>query len=166
MPTFNNIGDLERWINSSKGQNSLLNETQIKKALRESARLLEKYMKEELDRYFDSYSPTVYERTGDTLKSFRVSDPKKVGLNDWSIEIYFDDGLANHKSYIGSDQPDGYTPWLLEVGWNIEDKVGYSRSMFTKHPGTGYIRKAVAKFNANNPHGFKVNVNFNGKEYI
>lgn len=164
MTTFNNIDDLAKWVNGSKGQNSLLNETQIKKALRESARLLEKYMKEELNRYFDSYTPSVYERTGNTLKSFRVSEPRKVGLNDWSIEIYFDDGLANHPSVMG--QEEGYTPWLLEVGWNIEDKVGYSRPMFTKHSGIGYIKKAVSRFNSSNPHGFKVNVNFNGNEYI
>ncbi|MEH7116044.1 hypothetical protein V7128_01295 [Neobacillus vireti] len=164
--TFNNIKELERWINSKHGQNSTLDEARIRELLIDAGKELRKFMIEELNAYFLSYEPTVYKRTGDTVDSIIVGSPKKLNINEWYLEITFDEGKAFHKSYIGSDQPDGYTPWLLEVGWNIEDKVQPSRPMFTDHPGTHYITKAVNRFNGSNKHGLKVTVEHNGKRYI
>jgi hypothetical protein len=172
MPTFNNLKDLEKWIQTNHGQNHVLggsygvNESNIVSILTEAGQELEKLMIAELDSYFDSYSPTVYSRTGNTVKSIKVGKPRKVSVNEWSLAITFDEGLANHRSYIGADQPDGYVPWLLEVGWNIEDKVQPSRPMFTNHHGTHYITNAVEKFNASNTHGLKVTVEHNGQRYI
>lgn len=166
MTTFNNISDLKKWVNSQNGQNSVLNENQIRQVLTEAGQELHKLMVEELNAYYQSYEPTVYQRTGNTVDSIRVGKPQKISINEWSLGITFDEALANHHSYIGSNQPDGYTPWLLEVGWNIEDKVQPSRPMFTNHPGTHYITKAVQKFNASNTHGLKVIVEHNGQRYI
>lgn len=164
MPTFNNVRELKKWIESQHGQGSVLNDDNVRKILQDAGRELEGYLKAELNAYFSSYDPKVYKRTGNTMKAIQVGEPKRINANEWSLEITFDDGLANHPSVFG--QEDGYTPWLLEVGWNIEDKVGYSRPMFTDHPGTEYIKKAVAKFNASNPHGLKVTVEHNGNRYI
>jgi hypothetical protein len=166
MPNFNSIKDLERWINSQHGQNSTLDEKHIRQVLKEAGNELQKLMIEELKIYFHSYEPTVYERTGATIDSIVIGSPKKISINEWSLEITFDEGKAFHRSYISGDQPDGYTPWLLEVGWNIEDKVQPSRPMFTNHPGTHYIAKAVNRFNSSNEHGLKVTVEHNGKRYI
>lgn len=156
--TFKNIKELEKYMGSENGTQMMFTDSQIKKILREEARRLENYLKYELEKYFESYDPVEYTRTGYTVQSIRVGQPQKYGNYLWGIEIYFDDGLANHPSYIAQDQPDGYTPWLLEVGWNIENKVGFSRPMFTKHPGTGYITKAIERFNKNNKYGFKIEV--------
>jgi hypothetical protein len=167
---FNSIRDLEKFINSSKGQSSALDEKHIRTVLTEAGKELERLMIEELNIYFNVVYPEssvkVYQRTGNTIKSIQVGKPKKININEWMLEITFDEALANHKSYISADQPDGYTPWLLEVGWNIEDKVQPSRPMFTKHPGTHYITKAVNRFNANNKHGLIVTVEHNGERYI
>lgn len=169
---FNNLKELDDYIRTKSGQMLMLNnsngigEQQIVKILTEAGQELEKLMIAELNSYFDSYSPTVYSRTGNTVKSIRVGKPRKVSVNEWSLAITFDEGLANHRSYIGADQPDGYVPWLLEVGWNIEDKVQPSRPMFTNHHGTHYITNAVEKFNASNTHGLKVTVEHNGQRYI
>ena len=164
MPLFNNITELEKWIKSSTGQNSVLNADQIREVLTDAGNELESLLKEELNAYFSSYEPKVYQRTGNTLSSIRVGEPRKISINEWSLEITFDENLANHPSVFGQEQ--GYTPWLLEVGWNIEKKVGYSKPMFTKHPGTHYIQKAVERFNSNNPHGLFVTVEHNGQRYI
>lgn len=161
MPTFNNIKDLEKYINSSKGQSSALNEIDMRRILRESARELEKYLKDELNSYFNSYDPVQYDRTDCTLKSFRVSDPKKITINEWSIEIYFDDGLANHPSVFGGDQQDGYTPWLLHSGWKTKLDPVLDKENFTRFRGTNYITDAVEKFNRNNKHGLIVQVYYN-----
>jgi hypothetical protein len=164
MATFNNIRDLERYINSSKGQSTALNETEMKRILRESAQELEKLLKDELNAYFNSYDPVVYERTGRTLQSFRVSDPKKISINNWSIEIYFDDGLANHPSVFGGDQPDGYTPWLLNTGWRNKLDSTLDIENFTRFKGTNYVTNAVEKFNRSNKHGLVVQVYHGGKD--
>jgi hypothetical protein len=166
MTTFNNINDLKKWIATQHGQSNALDETHIRKVLTEAGRELEKLMIDELNAYYLSYEPSVYQRTGDTVASIQVGKPQKISINEWSLAITFDETLAFHKSYIGEDQPDGYTPWLLEVGWNIEDKVQPSRPMFTRHPGTHYITNAVRRFNSNNKHGLKVTVEHNGQRYI
>lgn len=166
IPTFKSIKELEKWIATNHGQEAVMNEAKIRKILKAAGKQLEGYLKDELNKYLDSYTPKQYERTGNTVRSIRVGDPKKISINEWSLEIYFDDKLANHDSVMGSDQPKGYTPWLLEVGWDIRDKVNYEAEMFTHHKGTKYISNAISKFNANNPHGLKVSVIRNGEKYI
>lgn len=166
MTTFNSINDFKKWVDSKQGQQSLLNTDNVKQVLMKEARRLEKYLKEELQSYYSSYSPTVYQRTGNTVDSLRVTPPRRLNNSEWSIGIEFDPSLANHYSYIGEDQPDGYTPWLLEVGWDIRDKIGYDAPMFTHHKGTKYITKAVERFNKDNPYGLKISVTMNGKDYI
>ena len=166
MPTFRSVKDINRWIATNHGQNAVMDEAKIRQILTAAGKQLEGYLKDELNAYFNSYSAKQYERTGNTVKSIKVGSPKKISINEWCLEIYFDEGLANHDSVMGSDQPKGYTPWLLEVGWDIRDKVNYEAPMFTHHDGTGYITKAVKRFNANNPHGLKVSVIRNGEKYI
>jgi hypothetical protein len=164
MAIFNNVTELKNWINTQHGQNSVLDDNHIRKILSDAGKELEKLMIEELDIYFASYQPKVYQRTGRTVESIRVGEPIKININQWQLNITFDESLANHPSVMG--QEDGYVPWLLEVGWTIEDKVHPSRPMFTNHPGTHYIQKAVERFNANNPYGLIVTVEHNGERYI
>ena len=166
MATFNSIKELENWIKSKHGQNAVLNEQEIVRVLSEAGQELKRLMIAELETYYMSYEPTVYKRTGATVDSIEVGKPKKLSINEWLLEITFDESKALHRSYIGEDQPDGYTPWLLEVGWDIRDKVQPERPMFTNHPGTHYITKAVNKFNASNKHNLKVTVEHNGQRYI
>ncbi|MFS1518497.1 hypothetical protein V1503_18850 [Bacillus sp. SCS-151] len=166
MPTFNNLKELENYLSSGKGTDTLLNNDNIQQVLIKEAKRLEGYIKDELNIHFRSYQPKVYQRTGNTLASIYVTTPKKDGLYNWSIEIRFDRSLAEHPSVIGSDQPKGYTPWLLEVGWNIESKVGFSRPMFTDHPGTKYITKAIKKFNSHNSYGLKIEVETDKEKYM
>ncbi|MEH7347215.1 hypothetical protein V7122_25645 [Bacillus sp. JJ1532] len=166
MPTFKSIKEIEKWIATNHGQEAVMNEAKIRKILKDAGKQLEGYLKSELEAYFTSYTPVQYERSGNTVKSIRVDEPKKISINEWSLEIYFDDKLANHDSVMGSDQPKGYTPWLLEVGWDVRDKVNYKAEMFTHHKGTQFVSKAINRFNANNPYGLMVSVTRNGEKYI
>lgn len=163
MPLFNNLDDLGKHING-KGQSSILDDSSVKKILIEAGRTLERYLKEELNSYFNSYEPVEYQRTGYTMESFRVSEPRKVNETEWSIEIYFFDGLANHPSYIGDNQPDGYTPWLLHSGWRTKLDSSLNIENFTRFKGTNYITKAVDRFNKSNKYGMKVQVYKGGQD--
>jgi hypothetical protein len=80
-----------------------------------------------------------------------------------SLEITFDEALANHKSYISADQPDGYTPWLLEVGWKTKLDSTLNRDHFTRFKGTNFITHAIEKFNKSNKHGLIVEAYHNGQ---
>lgn len=163
MATFNNLNDLKKWIDSKQGQGTVLNENKIRDILTDAGRELEKLLKDELNVYFSSYTPSVYTRTGDTLNSIIVGKPKKISINEWSLEITFDPSLANHPSVFG--QEDGYTPWLLHSGWKTKLDSTLDIENFTRFKGTNYITKAVDKFNVSNRHGLKVSV-FRGNEDV
>lgn len=164
----NNLNELKKLIKSEYGQKAILtntaNESQIKLILKQAGNRLEALMKEELQAYFDSYEPVEYLRTGYTMESFRVSEPIKTAFNSYQLKIYFNEGLANHPSYISDNQPDGYTPWLLNVGWKTKMDDIWNIDRFTRFSGTNYITKAVERFNKENILGLKVHVYYNGND--
>ncbi|MEH6944968.1 hypothetical protein [Bacillus sp. JJ722] len=55
---------------------------------------LEGYLKDELQKYFISYSPVQYARTGNTVKSIKVTNPRNISSIQWIISIIFDESLA------------------------------------------------------------------------
>lgn len=165
MPEFTNLKDLARYVGTNSG-GVLLSRPEMKAILKLELERLEDYIKEELQVYFDSYKPTVYKRTGNTERSITLNAPFVDG-KDLCAEITFDDTLANHPSVMNSknkQHPDGYTPWLLQRGWNITDSVQPRVDMFTDHPGSQYITKAVKRFNDTNKYGIQVAVFMNGEE--
>jgi hypothetical protein len=165
LATFNSIADLEKWVKTSNGQNSVLNESQIRQSLTQAGQQLQKLIIAELNAYFQSYDPVVYDRTGNTVDSIRVGKPRKISINEWALDITFDESLANHRSYIGNDQPDGYTPWLLQAGWRTRLDSTVDIENFTRFKGTNYLTKAVNKFNQTNQLGLKVQV-FHGNQDV
>jgi hypothetical protein len=161
---FNSISELKSYVDSQKGQEHILTLENVKQVLEHEARRLEQYLKDELNSYFSSYQPKVYDRLGNTLNSFRISEPKYVAGLDWSVEIYFDESLAFHDSYISKDQPKGNTLWLLHSGWKTRLDAKKSIPRFTRFEGTNYINHAIETFNRVNPYGLKVKVLKDGKE--
>ena len=126
---------------------------------------LERYIKDNINEYLNSYSPEQYQRTGAWLDSIYVTKATMAsGLVTASIK--FDDIQAYHPSVIGENQEFGYVPMLMETGWDISDKIGRDTPMFAVHKGTHYIRDAVNKFNSKNKYGIKVSVYFGDEQYI
>lgn len=165
MAGFRNLNDLGKHLsNNVEGRKIVANK--LAGILRKEAARLELYMKEELEKYFQSYQPKKYKRTGNTLESFRIEEPEAHEDGTASIKITFDPALAYHPSVMDEEtQPEGYTPWLLEVGWDISDKVP-GKPMFSEHPGVAYVKKAVERFNADNPYGLVVMVFHGDERYI
>lgn len=164
---FRNLKELEKFVGSQEGTSELFDDREIKKLLTKEARRLEQLVRQELQKYMESYDPVEYTRTGYTAQSIKVGIPKKTGMNEWTIAITFRENLANHPSYVGQDQPDGYTPILLELGWvsrGLEKQIGQV-DRFTRFEGSNFISKAVQKYNKKNPHGFMVKMFVDGKEY-
>ena len=174
VPDFTSLKGIAQYVSANSGK-MISSQPEMTKILKSELQRLEEYIKEELQVYFDSYTPTVYKRTGDTERSITLNDPYVEG-KDLCADITFDDDLANHPSVMSTEtkeQPDGYTPWLLEVGWDISDRVQPRRYMFTHHPGTkgaggnnGYITAAVKRFNRDNKYGIKVSVYRGDEQYL
>jgi len=129
---------------------------------------LKSYIEQELHSSLSSYTPSVYKRTGATMASVYISKSPKMVNGEISAEIGFLDFLANHDSVMGENQPQGSTPWLLEVGWDISKKTGRTRPFFDIHPDYRYIKKAVDRFNSESAMygGIQVNVYVDGNIYI
>jgi len=108
---------------------------------------LKKLIEIEIKEYKAGYPPERYVRTGAWEDSIYIEDPKYEG-NKIVGGIRFHNELALHPSVMSKRQPDGYVPWLMEVGWSISRRVQPRRDKFTDFkPGTQYLTKAVEKFN-------------------
>lgn len=146
MKTFNNLNKLFSHINK-----------QIEKSMtgvgEEARKILSDYMERE---WYNSYSPSNYERSWELLNSISVSSPKKIS-NTWQVEIYFDttkihpystpDGEWNkHMSLNGDTSYNGksISEWLIEwieygqnspiYSWDGVHMISYTKAelMFTK----------------------------------
>jgi len=155
---FTSIQDIENYINTQKGQQHILSLDNVQTVLRHETLRLQQYLKEELQSYFDSYKPKVYDRTGNTVASIIVGEPIYEGGLGYSCEISFDESLAYHPSYISEDQPKGNTIWLLNSGWRTRRDSVRSIENFTSFQGTNFIMDAVDMFNRNNPYGITVTI--------
>lgn len=70
-------------------------ENQVKQALREEAKEIQKAMKEYIDKeIYGSYHPKVYQRTNEFMNSVKIEPVKKQG-GEWCIQIYISN--ARHR---------------------------------------------------------------------
>jgi hypothetical protein len=153
-------------IAKQMGNVKISNGFDVSKFLKQEGERLKKYIEEEIAIYKTSYTPKIYIRTGNWENSMELGNPYQDG-NNMIIEIRFNPVLANHPSVIHpeDESQQGYVPWLMEVGWHWH-KPHKVIPRFTDFEGTQYIKKAVERYNANNPYGFKIKVYHDNKQYI
>ena len=96
--------------------------------LEAEANRLYSLIQQEISRYYKSYSPTVYKRTGAFYDSLRIR------VSDDTFEIYFEPHLAYKK--------DVFVPTLLDQGWRYND----SRYHFSYYEGFTFIENAIHRF--------------------
>jgi hypothetical protein len=161
---FKSIDDIKNFVDSKKGQEHILTLENVKQVLEHEAKRLEQYIKDELNSYFNGYTPKQYDRLHTTIASPRISTPRLRHGLEWEIDISFDESLALHNSYISSDQPKGNTAWLLNSGWRTKMDSKKPINRFTRFEGTNYLSSAIETFNRVNPYGLKVKMLLNGRE--
>lgn len=117
------------------------------KIIREEVRKLERITKDVVQGYYNSYSPTVYDRTYGFKNSIISGNVEKAGKRI-SAEVSFD-GRAMHNSlFAGNAQ--GYVPVLINNGWvsrKLEAKIGII-PRFTRYEGYDLIGKIESRYNA------------------
>lgn len=158
---FNSLNQIYGFANSPKGQLELLNmkSSEIEKLLIKASKQLEGYLKEGLQKYFDSYKPTEYKRTGQTMNDIKLGVPTQTSPGIWNISIKMN---SPHKSLFGGE--DDNTLSLLNTGFKWEEEPNTPIEHFSRFKGTNYIQEAVAKFNKNNDYGMTVKVVMNGND--
>ena len=135
------------------------------RVLKAEAKILKSIAITEWRRYINSYTPSVYVRSGDSEKSIKVGDVKKIGYNEWGISVYFDNDLAYHDSVVGKNQPQGHAIMLISTGWKarqLEKRIGI-RQNFTRHKGTGYLYKVSEKYNSVKHRGISLEIQWKQK---
>lgn len=123
----------------------------IKKAVSEAVEDMEELLRTHIGRYYASYSPSRYGRTG----GLRDSVFGYVGLGGVTGIVSFTD-FATHPSVFG--QGAGYTPALINDGWQVgQDKWFSGIPHFGYYEGSHFVENAVSDFKAAHPE-FEVTV--------
>ena len=68
--------------------------------------------------------------------------------------------MATQSSVVKGGEP-GFTPILIDQGWEVRKDVWFRDiHMFGFFEGTGFIKAAISEYNAQNPYGFKLRVEY------
>lgn len=138
----------------------------VESELRRHSRILANCIMEELDAMYESYSPSVYNRTHNLYNSVDIDNEVKVDVKasgtELSVRVFFDDG-ATHESFDGRDVN---TAYLMNYGWEVKKDVWFKDIYhFGHYEGFHFIEKAIQKYKSkvNNP--FKIRVNIGSKSF-
>lgn len=125
--------------------------------LKSEAKRLMNCIQKRIDEYYDSYSPSVYQRTNNFRQSMFLAEDiltVHVNRNTLSISIKFNENLAYHTTLWGAKQQ-VYVPLLINDGWCWKNYKG-AEDHFKKYSGFHFIEKGIADFNQNNIFNLKI----------
>ena len=140
-----------------------------------------------IDKYYNSYQPSIYERTEGYRKSLQVEDVADIRVvgDTLRISVYFDIALATHPNLESvyryneygrgyriplQNRHDSFVPALMERGWEsqkLADMIGRHVYRLTYFEGIRAVEQGVADYNRINKLGIKVNADdfYRGKAY-
>lgn len=148
-------GNTEAFKSSKNNMNGI--PVVSKTELQEAAVILKEYLYKRIKDYFDSYDPSVYERTGKFLDSLEVEPIQVDGVQ--SYRVFFDNSKVIRDSMFGGSP--GFLPDLLDSGWTVGENVSFRNIPHLGFfEGAGFISNAIA--DAENDERFKgINITFN-----
>lgn len=117
-------------------------------ALEREAKKLQEIAMKVWKRYQDSYTPSIYRRTGKTMDGIKVTKVKKDGAIGWQVIVTFENEKMYHKSYIGLNQPKGHSIMLIDSGWRakkLEKRIGVVQR-FTRYKGFNYLGQVMEEY--------------------
>ena len=143
-------------------------ETYAERLKREVDRLYD-CIQDEIDKYYLSYTPKVYSRTGMWKDSMYAEDLADIRIegNQIRLSVKTDPRLAYHWNITGDHL--SFVPLLMESGWwsrNLEAKIGV-RDRFTRYEGAHCVKKGIEHWNRNNSLGLTIDVTaiYEGTQY-
>lgn len=138
-------------------------EAEARLVLLREAKVLRDVARKAWRRYLNSYTPKKYVRTGRSFDSIQIGEIRRIGANEWGIDVYFKNDLAYHDSVLGKNQPKGHSIYLLSAGWKsekLERKIGVKRN-FTRHEPTGYLHEVSKLYKAKKHKGISLEIQWN-----
>ena len=108
-------------------------------------------LREELLKYYNSYEPSIYNRSWRLFHSIRIS-PVQIRDNSVAVCIYFDQNLSYGLSLFGGIP--GFKPILINYGWRWRKKTGPYRLGY--YQGFGFVESAIDRWNRDNKHNLRI----------
>ena len=159
MPSFKNMDEVKKYVEKNAGTIKLTNGKTIGQILLNESKRLKDLIAKHIGIHYASRSPARYARTQGLLSSLRIEDMRQNG-NELSVRVYFDEAMATRPSVIKGGEP-GFTPILIDQGWEVKKDVWFKDIyMFGHFEGAGFIKAAVNEYNAQNPYGFRIQVEY------
>lgn len=139
----------------------LPNGNTIEKQLKAEADRFLKILQEEIDTWYHSYKPVIYNRTYNMRDSISVDDVVRVyqSKNQLVIDIIYSDE-AFHKSLWGGDVINSIE--LMDEGYKVNSGWHKDIENFGYRAGGHFIENAIARFNKDNPLGIDIKINHKG----
>lgn len=140
-----------------------------------------------IDEYYNSYSPSIYDRTENYRHSLQVEDVADIRVvgNTLRISVYFDMNLAMHPNLESvyrcdkygvehwipiADRHESFVPILMERGWSapkLAGMIGKHVHRLTYFEGIRAVEQGINDYNRINKLGIKVNADnfYSSKAY-
>jgi hypothetical protein len=152
VPTFKDTRSLDNYLNL-KGQEI------AEQILRKEAQRLRDCLQVQLDSYYNSYSPSMYERTYGLQNSLTLDDLIDIdviggGNGSLSMTISFNEG-AKGTSLFSSEEVN--KALLINYGWAVKKDVWFRDIYrFGYFEGDGFIEDGINDFFTSNPYNIKI----------
>ena len=137
---------------------TLPNGRTLEQQLQYEANRFLKILQEEIDNWYDSYSPVVYKRSYDMRDSIYVEDLVQVSVSGdkMQIKINYDD-RAFHQSLWDSSSINSIL--LMNDGYKVSKGWHKDIENFGYRDGGQFLEKAVNRFNEENDFGIDIVIN-------
>lgn len=130
------------------------------KRMENYAERLKRAVQRQIDGYYDSYSPKVYDRKDWFRKSLEMNIKKTN--NNIEIVIGFNNKYAWHpsiiKKYRDTNRYRGYVPILLDMGWEWKSMPPKIKHRFHWYEGYSFMEEAIQSVAQYKPTGLEVNL--------
>lgn len=137
---------------------TLPNGRTLEQQLQYEANRFLKILQEEIDNWYDSYSPVVYKRSYDMRNSIYVEDLAQVSVSGDKLQIKINyDDRAFHQSLWDSSSINSIL--LMNDGYKVSKGWHKDIENFGYRDGGQFLEKAVNRFNEENDFGIDIVIN-------
>lgn len=127
--------------------------------MRYEAKRFLKILQEEIDEWYRSYSPSVYQRSYDMRNSLYAEDYVDIDSSGTQLTVklkYTDEAM--HKSLWGDGEVN--TLLLMNNGYQVNSGWHKDIEYFGYREGGHFLEKAVERFNNDNEFGIEINIDY------
>jgi hypothetical protein len=152
MPTFYDNTSLNNYLNIKA-------KDIVEQILRKEAHRLKDCLQVQLDSYYSSYSPVMYERTYGLQKSLVLDDLIDVDIisdnqGSFSMTVSFNEGAKGMSLFSGEEVNKAL---LINYGWSVKKDVWFRDIYrFGYFEGDGFIEDGINDFLSSNPYNIKI----------